>query len=87
MTVNPDVATRQLPLLGIYLNDHLAGSTSGLELVRRTARARADTAAGPPLRQLASEIAEDRRTLLASLARSGRATSRAEASRAGIGTG
>ena len=65
MTLNSDVATRQLPLLGIYLNDHLAGSTSGLELVRRTARAHADTAAGPPLRQLASEIAEDRRTLLA----------------------
>ena len=42
MTVNSDVATRQLPFLGIYLNDHLGGSTSGLELVRRTARAHAD---------------------------------------------
>ncbi len=65
MTVNADMATRQLPLLGIYLNDHLAGSTSGLELVRRTARAHADTAAGPPLSRLAAEIAEDRRMLLA----------------------
>jgi hypothetical protein len=65
MTVNSDVATRRPQLLGIYLNDHLAGSTSGLELVRRTARAHADTAAGPPLRRLAGEIAEDRRTLLA----------------------
>jgi hypothetical protein len=65
MTVNSDVVTRQPQLLGIYLNDHLAGSTSGLELVRRTARAHAGTAAGPPLSRLAGEIAEDRRTLLA----------------------
>jgi len=63
--LNSDVATRQVPFLGIYLNDHLGGSTSGLELVRRTARAHADTAAGAPLRQLAGEIAEDRRTLVA----------------------
>jgi hypothetical protein len=65
MMVNTDVTTRQPQLLGIYLNDHLAGSTSGLELVRRTSRAHADTPAGPPLRRLACEIAEDRRTLLA----------------------
>jgi hypothetical protein len=65
MTVNSDLATRQLQLLGIYLNDHLAGSTSGLELARRTARAHAGSAAGPPLSRLAGEIAEDRRTLLA----------------------
>ena len=45
MTVNSDVATRQLPFLGIYLNDHLGSSTSGLQLVRRTARAHADTRA------------------------------------------
>jgi len=63
--LNSDVATLQLPFLGIYLNDHLGGSTSGLELVRRTARAHADTAAGAPLRQLAGEIAEDRRALVA----------------------
>jgi len=65
MTANSDVATRQLPLLGIYLNDHLSGSTSGLELIRRMARAHADTPAGPPLQQLAGEITEDRRALLA----------------------
>jgi hypothetical protein len=59
-----DTATQQLSLLGIYLNDHLGGSTGGLELVRRMARAQADTAAGEPLRQLASEIAADRQTLL-----------------------
>ena len=52
------------PLLGIYLNDHLGGATGGVELVRRTARAHANTAAGEPLRRLASEIAADRRTLI-----------------------
>jgi hypothetical protein len=65
MIANSAVATRQLPLLGIYLNDHLGGSTSGLELVRRMARAHAGTAAEAPLLQLSIEIAEDRRTLLA----------------------
>ena len=28
--------------LGIYLNDHLAGATGGLELARRVSRRRAD---------------------------------------------
>jgi hypothetical protein len=65
MTANSAVATRQPPLLSIYLNDHLGGSTSGLELVRRVARTHAGTAAEPPLRRLSTEIAEDRRTLLA----------------------
>lgn len=51
-------------LLGIYLNDHLAGATAGLSLIERTARAHAGTPAGPPLSKLAKEIAEDRDELL-----------------------
>src|SRR3954447_22226449 len=44
--------------LSIYLNDHLAGSTAGLQLARRIARHH------PELRELAREIQEDRETLL-----------------------
>ena len=51
-------------LLGIYLNDHLAGSTAGLELVRRAAGSNRDSTYGSFLDELAAEIAEDRRSLL-----------------------
>ncbi|MEN3359258.1 MAG: hypothetical protein V7637_3240 [Mycobacteriales bacterium] len=51
-------------LLGIYLNDHLAGATSGLELVRRMAGAHHGSPSGPTLRRLATEIADDRTALL-----------------------
>ena len=44
--------------LSIYLNDHLAGSTAGLQLARSIARSH------PELRELAAEIEEDRETLL-----------------------
>jgi hypothetical protein len=50
-------------LLGIYLNDHLAGATVGVELAKRTAGANHGTEFGAPLGQLASEIAEDRSAL------------------------
>lgn len=50
-------------LLGVYLNDHLAGSTGGLELARRMA-ASAEPEFAMVLRGLVSEIAEDRTTLL-----------------------
>ena len=51
-------------LLGIYLNDHLAGSTGGLELFRRAARSQRDTPAGAPLARLAADVAADRAALL-----------------------
>lgn len=51
-------------LLGIYLNDHLAGSSAGLEFARRIARAEHGTATGVALERLAGEIAEDRQALL-----------------------
>jgi hypothetical protein len=51
-------------LLGIYLNDHLAGSTTGLELFRRVAGAHRGTPAGAVLERLTREIEEDREELL-----------------------
>jgi hypothetical protein len=50
-------------LLRIYLQDHLAGSTGGLELARRARGANEDTAYGEPLAKLADDIEADRRSL------------------------
>lgn len=50
--------------LAIYLNDHLAGSTVGLELVKRAAKSNEDTPYGATLAALAAEIEEDREALL-----------------------
>ena len=51
-------------LLGIYLNDHLAGATAGTELARRMARSHRGREDGGPLNRLATEIAQDRSALL-----------------------
>jgi hypothetical protein len=51
-------------LLGIYLNDHLAGATGGAELARRVAAARRQEEAGDVLLRLAADIAADRAALL-----------------------
>jgi hypothetical protein len=50
-------------LLSIYLNDHLAGSTIGIELVRRTCSRNKGTPLGDYLERLTSEIQSDRETL------------------------
>lgn len=50
-------------LLAVYLNDHLAGSTAVIELVRRAAGEHRNTELGPFLSRLAVEIAEDREAL------------------------
>jgi hypothetical protein len=50
--------------LRIYLQDHLAGSTTGLELARRVRGENEGTDYGPPLAQIADEIDADRRALL-----------------------
>jgi hypothetical protein len=55
-------------LLGIYLNDHLAGATSGTELARRVASSGQDVADGELLRRLADDIGSDRQDLLAIMA-------------------
>jgi hypothetical protein len=49
--------------LRIYLQDHLAGATAGLELARRTRGANEGTEYGPPLARIADEIEADRRHL------------------------
>src|SRR3954453_6653802 len=54
--------TRYLP---IYLNDHLAGATLGVELARRTLRENDDGELGEFLRWLCREVVADRRSLLA----------------------
>ncbi|HEY8044801.1 MAG TPA: hypothetical protein VIF35_11075 [Streptosporangiaceae bacterium] len=50
--------------LAIYLNDHLAGATGGLELARRMAGAGQIPSPAAELRQFAEEVAEDRDMLL-----------------------
>jgi hypothetical protein len=49
--------------LGIYLNDHLAGSTGGLELTKRAAGEHQGTDLGTFLASLLDDIAEDRKVL------------------------
>jgi hypothetical protein len=50
-------------LLGIYLNDHLAGATGGAELARRVAGSHGGDHADT-LRRFAAEVAQDRAALL-----------------------
>jgi len=59
-------STRQATqgLLGIYLNDHLAGATGGVELARRAAAARRQEESGDVLLRFAADIAADRTALL-----------------------
>jgi hypothetical protein len=51
-------------LLGIYLNDHLAGSTVGRELAKRALGSNRDGELGTFLERLLDELVEDRETLL-----------------------
>ena len=51
-------------LLGIYLNDHLAGATAGTELARRAAASQGGTAVGVVLARLAREVTQDRAALI-----------------------
>ena len=51
-------------LLGVYLNDHLAGATAGSELAKRMARSHQGQEEAGPLRRLAAEIGQDRSALL-----------------------
>jgi hypothetical protein len=50
-------------LLGIYLNDHLAGSVTGIELAKRAAANNRETDVGRTLEGLAAEIEEDQQAL------------------------
>jgi hypothetical protein len=57
--------------LAIYLNDHLAGATGGVELARRAASNNAGNDYGSVLSAIAREIEEDRATLAALMDRLG----------------
>lgn len=67
-TVMAGTEDEGLVLLGIYLNDHLAGSTAGLELFRRAAGSHQGTDLGATLQRLTTEVAEDREALLEMMA-------------------
>jgi hypothetical protein len=58
-------------LLGIYLNDHLAGAMGGVELARRCLRNNRGTPLEADLERLAREIEEDRVVLEGLLERLG----------------
>jgi Hemerythrin HHE cation binding domain len=52
-------------VLGIYLNDHLAGATAGTELAHRVARTHRGPGPDGQLKRLAAEVAQDRAALIA----------------------
>ncbi|GAA2202824.1 hypothetical protein GCM10009787_63360 [Streptomyces bangladeshensis] len=54
-----------MKLLGVYLNDHLAGATAGAQRIGHLARTMRGSALGRALGPVAAEIDEDRATLLA----------------------
>ena len=68
-----------MPYLAIYLNDHLAGASGGVELARRLrASNRGSDGFGRPLDRICVEIEEDRATLKQVVDRLGFSRSRAK---------
>jgi hypothetical protein len=64
-------------LLAIYLNDHLAGATLGVELARRLQGSNEDDPEfGPALAEVCAEIEADRETLKAAMKQLGVAQSK-----------
>ncbi len=57
-------------LLGIYLNDHLAGATGGLALFRRATRS-AQGASKEELAEMTRQVTQDRQSLLTLMHRLG----------------
>ncbi len=81
MTTQSGTPARQagrlrMDLLGIYLNDHLAGATIGTGRAQHMVRALHGSALGKALEPIAAEIAEDRRSLLGIMRRLGVASRR-----------
>jgi hypothetical protein len=65
MQPNTETQDRKVQVfLGIYLNDHLAGATAGVELARRLAKSQYGSENGETLSELADAIARDRNELL-----------------------
>lgn len=61
-------AIRNVDLLGIYCNDHLAAATGGIELVSRILGQHRGTAHGPRLEELLDELREERGAMVSSMA-------------------
>jgi hypothetical protein len=61
-------AVRNLDLLGVYCNDHLAAATGGIELVSRMLGQHRGTSHEPKLEQLLDELREERGVLASSMA-------------------
>lgn len=66
-------------LLAIYLNDHYAGATGGLELFRRAAKSPPNSEDGAALADLAQQVEEDRDALARIMADLGVPTSQSKA--------
>ncbi len=72
--------------LAIYLNDHLAGATAGVELARRLrASNRDDPELGPALIEICVEVEADRETLKAVMDRLGVGQSKVKPAAAVLG--
>jgi hypothetical protein len=71
--------------LGIYLNDHLAGSAAGVGRARSARDANQGTEFHEPLARVADEIAEDRATLEAVMDDLGIGRSKMKTTLAGLG--
>ncbi|MFD6916010.1 transaldolase [Streptomyces virginiae] len=76
--VTEDGDSESTELLAIYLGDHYAAATGGLELFRRAADARKDEQDGRTLAELAGQIDEDRDALAAVMTDLGVSTSRSK---------
>jgi hypothetical protein len=73
-------------LLSIYLNDHLAGATVGVELARRLRSSNADDETfGVPIAEICAEIETDRETLEAAMKQLGVSRSRVKPAGAWVG--
>jgi hypothetical protein len=72
-------------MIGIYLNDHLAGATAGTQLARRMARSHQGREEGSELQAIAAEIGRDRAALLDIMASLGVAVRGYKAGAAWIG--
>lgn len=72
MTQHADVSDTDVrseaALLGVYLNDHLAGATLGMELASRIAKAHRGRDESETLAGFAAEVAEDRAALIQMMA-------------------
>ena len=56
---------RNVELLGVYVNDHLAAATGGIELVRRMLGVHRGSRWEPPLAQLLAELRDEKASLRA----------------------